>query len=52
MATTITTGSTVQISGIYKCLNCRNEITSVKGDKCPPCKNCNNTTFVLTRAAK
>ena len=52
MATQINTGSTVQVSGIYKCSNCKNEITCVKGDRCPPCVNCKNTTFILVRAAK
>ena len=52
MATTISTGTTVQTSGIYKCKKCGNEITCVKGDRCPPCVNCNNTTFALVRAAK
>lgn len=46
------TGATVELSGIYKCLSCKNEITCVKGDKCPPCRKCNNTEFKLIRAAK
>ncbi len=52
MATVITTGSTVQLSGIYRCTKCKNEITCVKGDRCPPCVKCSNTAFVLVRAAK
>lgn len=52
MSVTITTGSTVQTSGIYKCTCCNNEITCVKGDRVPPCKNCNNTSFKLVRASK
>ena len=49
---TIVTGSTVQKSGIYKCTSCRNEITCVKGDRTPPCRSCNNTSFKLVRAAR
>lgn len=52
MATTISTGNTVQISGIYKCQKCKNEITCVKGDRCPPCVKCNNTQFLLKHQAK
>lgn len=52
MATIITTGNTVQQSGIYKCSDCKNEITCVKGDRCPPCVNCGNTKFILVRATK
>lgn len=50
MATAISTGSTIQTSEIYKCTSCKNEITCVKCDRVPPCKNCNNTSFTLARA--
>ncbi len=49
---TISTGYTVQISGIYRCQKCGNEITCVKGDRCPPCVACKNTTFSLVPATK
>ena len=52
MATTITTGNSVQQSGIYRCTCCRNEITCVKGDRVPPCVRCNNTSFVLVRPTR
>lgn len=52
MPTTVSTGRPVTVSGIYKCTKCRNEITCVKGNRCPPCISCNHTTFVLVREAK
>lgn len=52
MPNMINTGYTVQQSGIYKCPNCKNEITCVKGDRCPPCVKCGNTKFILVRATK
>lgn len=52
MSVQITTGSSVSTSGIYKCTKCKNEITCVKGDRCPPCVKCSNTVFKLVRAAK
>lgn len=48
----IHTGQTVQDSGIYKCLDCKNEITCIKGDRCPPCRQCNNTSFKLVRKTR
>ena len=48
----ITTGTIVQNSGIYKCTKCKNEITCVKGDRVPPCVVCNNTVFSLVRKTK
>lgn len=50
MNVTITTGGTVPQSGIYKCNNCGNEITCVKGERVPPCRNCGSATFTLVRA--
>ncbi len=49
---TIHTGGKVEQSGIYKCTRCSNEITCVKGETVPPCRKCNNTTFVLVRATR
>jgi DNA-directed RNA polymerase subunit RPC12/RpoP len=46
------TGTVVANSGIYKCTKCGNEITCVKGERVPPCRKCNNTSFVLVRLTK
>jgi DNA-directed RNA polymerase subunit RPC12/RpoP len=46
------TGEIVEQSGIYACTNCGNEITSVKGERFPPCARCRNTTFRLVRATR
>ena len=46
------TGEIVPDSGIYKCKKCGNEITSVKGEKVPPCAKCNNITFILVRKTR
>ena len=48
----IGTGNKVIQSGIYECIMCRNKITCVKGDKCPPCRKCNCTFFKLVQATK
>ncbi|PDM39244.1 MULTISPECIES: YjzC family protein [unclassified Geobacillus] len=50
--TIIRTGGTVEQSGIYKCTKCGNEITCVKGERVPPCRNCGNTVFRLVRATR
>lgn len=52
MSQTADTGYTISASGIYKCKNCGNEITCVKGDRCPPCRNCGNTSFKLIRPTR
>ncbi|MBE3587716.1 MAG: hypothetical protein IMW93_04015 [Thermoanaerobacteraceae bacterium] len=49
---TVTTGSIVPQSGIYRCTKCGNEITCVKGETVPPCSKCHNTTFVLVRPTR
>jgi len=41
------TGQIVPQSGIYKCNNCGNEITCVKGERVPPCRSCSGTSFKL-----
>lgn len=46
-----TTGSIVLKSGIYKCTN-GHEITFVKGNKVPPCRECGATSFRLVRETK
>lgn len=43
-------GQIVPQSGIYKCTNCNNEVTCVKGEPFPPC--CANAGFVLVRATR
>jgi DNA-directed RNA polymerase subunit RPC12/RpoP len=43
------TGEVVQDSGTYKCIRCGNEITAVKGEVFPPCKQCRGTDFVLSK---
>lgn len=48
----IYTGDEVDNSGIYKCTECGNEITCVKGRRCPPCKKCGNTEFKLIRLTR
>lgn len=48
----VNTGDTITTSGIYKCTDCGNEITCVKGRRCPPCRNCDNTTFKLIRITR
>ena len=47
-----TSGEIVPQSGIYKCTNCGNEITCVKGERFPPCAQCNGSQFVLVRATQ
>ena len=44
------TGEIVQQSGIYACTKCKNEVTSVKGERFPPCAKCRGTNFTLIRA--
>ena len=48
----IGTGKKVPKSGIYECIICRNQVTCVKGDRCPPCRHCNGTFFTLVQATK
>lgn len=43
-------GQIVSQSGIYKCTNCHNEVTCVKGERFPPC--CASAGFVLVRATR
>lgn len=43
-------GQKVQVSGIYKCSKCKNEVTCVKGEPFPPC--CAGNHFILVRATK
>ena len=43
-------GEIVEISGIYKCSVCNNEVTCVKGERFPPC--CKGATFKLVRATR
>lgn len=50
--TRINTGGKVAQSGIYKCTDCGNEITCVKAERVPPCRQCNNTQFRLVRATR
>ncbi|WP_099830444.1 hypothetical protein [Mesotoga sp. Brook.08.105.5.1] len=47
-----TTGQKVEVSGIYKCTNCGNEVTCVKGERFPPCSKCHKTNFTLVRRTK
>ncbi|MBU0481756.1 MAG: zinc ribbon-containing protein [Proteobacteria bacterium] len=47
-----TTGQIVEKSGIYACTKCGNEITSVKGERFPPCAQCRGTNFRLVRATR
>ncbi len=57
MATEYKPGNEVPASGIYEVIHdknhtARHEVTAVKGEHFPPCKNCgNDARYVLTRAA-
>jgi len=42
-------GEIVEVSGIYKCTSCGNEVTCVKGERFPPCSKCHGSTFILVR---
>lgn len=57
MATTVKSGNIVSISGLYKCETCesngvKQEVTLAKGDKVPPCRQCNGSQFRLVRKAQ
>lgn len=51
------TGQTCQVSGVYRCVNCKNpggsyEIPLSKGETFPPCRKCNAAvTWRLVRRA-
>lgn len=57
MAITVKSGNIVSISGLYKCETCesngvKQEVTLAKGDKVPPCRQCNGSQFRLVRKAQ
>lgn len=53
--TTVRTGQTVQVSGIYYCETHTHEITLVEGHEAPPCNHVrpgHATTWILRRETR